>query len=280
MIEKLLYTIRLRMRRGRLLAAVLAVAAAAAIAVGLALGGTSAGGRELLPDLDQEAPGELSGRTVGSAGTPRFFLGFDSAASNVGEGPLIIEGSRASRRRRDMDVVQRIDGGDGTTRTRRVQALMRYVRSSDHEHWHLLDFMRYELRRSGSGLIAPDRKTGFCLGDRYEVEAPLEHAKPRPTYTEECGRGRRNLLRLREGISVGYGDDYDAHLEGQDFDVTGLPAGRYLLVHRVNAARVLRESDYSNNASSMAFELSWPRGQKSPPRVTVIRRCPDSATCS
>ena len=270
------------MRRGRrLLAVALAAVAAAAVAVVLAMGGTSGGdARQLLPDLDQAAPGELSGQTVGTGDESRFFLGFESAAGNVGDGPLIIEGSRTSRRQRDMRVVQRIENEDGGSRTRPVRAALRYVESSDHEHWHLLDFMRYELRRARGGLIAPDRKTGFCLGDRYAVGVRLERANPDPTYTEECGRGRRNLLRLREGISVGYGDDYDPHLEGQHFDVTGLPAGRYLLVHRVNSTRVLRESDYSNNASSLAFELSWPGGPTQPPRVSVIRRCPDSPRCS
>ncbi len=129
-------------------------------------------------------------------------------------------------------------------------------------------------------LVAPDRKTGFCLGDRYEVQLQLGRAEPEPTYTGECGKGQRGLLRLLEGISVGYGDDYDAHLEGQSFDITGLDAGRYLLVHRVNADRVLRETDYSNNASSMSFELGWPNGKKSSPSIRVLRRCDNAATCS
>ena len=146
-----------------------------------------------------------------------------------------------------------------------VTAKLRYVRSADHEHWHMLDFMRYELRRANGKLVAPDRKTGFCLGDRYEIQLQLGRAEPEPTYTEECGKGQRGLLRLREGISVGYGDDYDAHLEGQSFDVTGL-AGRPLPAGAPRQrGRVLRETDYSNNASSMSFELGWPNGKKSPP---------------
>jgi hypothetical protein len=268
------------MRRGRLLLAVgLAVAAAGVIAIVVAGAGTS-DSEELLPDLDQAAPGELSGRTLGREGSRRFFLGFDSAAGNVGKGALIIVGSRPTRQQREMTVVQHIPSANGATRPVPVSATLTYVHSADHEHWHMLDFMRYELRRTDGTLVTPDHKTGFCLGDRYAVELQLGRAEPEPTFTGECGKGRRDLLRLREGIAVGYGDDYDAHLEGQSFDITGLTAGRYLLVHRVNPGRVLRESDYSNNASSMRFELGWPEGKQRPPSITVIRRCPDTATCA
>lgn len=267
------------MRRGRLvLVAGLALGAVAATAVALAVVGGREG--ELLPDLDQAAPTELGSRTVRARNETRFLLGFDSAAGNVGDGPLLVVGSRPSRRQARMNVVQRIESTDGSIRAVAVRAQLLYVRSADHSHWHMLDFMQYELRRADGRLVAPDRKTGFCLGDRYEIQLELGRAAPDPVFTGECGRGRPDLLRLEEGISVGYGDDYAAYLEGQNFDVTGLPAGRYLLVHRVNSRRALRESDYSNNAASMAFELAWPGGTRRPPSVRILGRCPDSATCS
>ena len=53
------------------------------------------------------------------------------------------------------------------------------------------------------------------------------------------------------GVSVGYGDDYRAYLEGQSIDVTGLRASRYQLVHRVNGNGRLRESRFSNNVASV-----------------------------
>ena len=47
---------------------------------------------------------------------------------------------------------------------------VRYVVSPDHRHWHLLGFDHYALRRPGSRApVVRDRKTGFCLGDRYAV---------------------------------------------------------------------------------------------------------------
>lgn len=252
-----------------------AAAASALVAAGLGGDGKPV---DALPDLDQTAPGELSGRNGGTLAKPRFYLGFESAAENVGDGALIVVGSRRSRDEKDMRLRQQIHRTDGSTRSIPIPSKLRYVRSADHSHWHMLGFMRYELRRADRSLVRPDRKTGFCLGDRYRIEPTLERAQP-ARFRDECGKKKPGLLRITEGISVGFGDDYDAHLEGQEFEITGLTAGRYLLVHRVNTSRLLREKDYRNNAASMALELSWPGGTSQPPRIDVIARCPSSATC-
>lgn len=269
------------MRRGFLLAlAGSAVLAALAAVVFLVSRGDGAATTELLPNLDQAAPDELSGRSEGIApAKQQFLLGFESAAGNVGAGPLVIDGSRASRIEPRMRLVQRIDRSDGSKRVVSLRARLRYVSSPTHSHWHLLGFMRYELRTTDGRRVRRDRKTGFCLGDRYPLPTTLAGAPVEALYKDECGRTQPDLLRLREGISVGWGDDYKPHLEGQEFDITGLASGRYVLVHRVNPERVLLESDYTDNTSSMAFDLSWPRGLNAPPRIDVVARCPDKATC-
>ena len=81
---------------------------------------------------------------------------------------------------------------------------------------------------------------------------------------------------MREGISPGYGDDYDPGREGQFVDVTNVPAGRYVLVHRSNPERTLEESDYENNAASVLVQL---RRSGAIPTVRVLARCPGSDTC-
>jgi hypothetical protein len=75
---------------------------------------------------------------------------------------------------------------------------------------------------------------------------------------------------------VGYGDDYPANLEGQFVRLTGLPAGRYVLIHRVNVQRRLRETDYGNNAASLLLRLRWRAGV---PNIRVLRSCPDTERC-
>jgi lysyl oxidase len=224
---------------------------------------------ERLPDLDQALPGAVSVETRSG----RRLLVFASAVDNVGAGALVIEGSRKSRAVGAMRIRQLVTQADGSTAVRRLPGRLRYVHSETHSHWHLLGFERYALRRASDGRpVARDRKTGFCLGDRYRIASPPAAAPPKAVWVRECGRGRTRLLRLRQGISPGYGDDYVPALEGQLLDLTGVPDGRYLLVHRVNADRSIRESNYENNAASVSLEL---KGRT----VQILARCPDSAAC-
>ena len=181
---------------------------------------------DLLPNLAQAVPDELSGRTGGTLEEPTFFLGFKSAAANLGDGPLVVLGSRRGIGQDEMTLRQRIERTDGSQRTVPLRATLRYVRSSDHSHWHVLGFMRYELRNADGVRLVRDRKTGFCLGDRYRVEQSLPGRAPSARYSDRCGKGAPRLLRIREGISVGWGDDYSPHLEGQELDLTELPGGR------------------------------------------------------
>jgi lysyl oxidase len=252
-----------------------AVGIAALVPAALAVSGAPLQGERLLPDLDQETPSGLL-----LVHSPRGWqLGFRSAVRNVGAGPLIIDGRRPLPTEETMTATQLIDRTAGPREAVRDVGRLRYVRSPDHQHWHLLHFDRYELRRPGSHrAIVRDRKSGFCLGDRYSVSDPVLAAKPpEPLYRSRCGLERPGLQGVREGISVGYGDDYAANLEGQYLRVAGLRAGRYVLVHRVNADRRLLESSYTNNAASLLLRLRWRRGM---PRIRILAVCPDAARCA
>ena len=231
---------------------------------------------ELLPDLDQALPSALSVIQEGDA----YRLVFASAVDNVGLGPLLIEGARPDRQTPTMTVHQLVRRTDGSESDLPVSGRIRYVRSETHAHWHLLGFDRYELRRASDGrLVVPDRKTGFCLGDRYDTNTRvrIENEPEEAVLTGECGRGRPGLLAVAEGISPGFGDDYVPRLEGQYLDVTSVPPGRYLLVHRANADRAVRESDYDNNAASVLLQL---RRTGQVPSIRVLARCPDTDRCA
>jgi hypothetical protein len=210
-----------------------------------------------LPDLDQAPPDAVS--IVERDG--RLLLVFASAVDNVGPGPLVVD----ARRVRDVMHTWQVVGPHRYA----LRVRLHYVRSATHQHWHFPDFERYELRRTRDGTIAGrDRKTGFCLNDAYETRA----LNRPPVWTGRCGRRRPHARTVRQGISVGFGDDYVPEKEGQSIDVSGLPPGRYVLVHRVNPDRVLRERSYGNNAASVLVKL---RGR----RVHILARCPDSARC-
>jgi Lysyl oxidase len=238
----------------------------------------AAAGSDRLPDLDQAAPANLVITRARHRSRRVYRLGFESAVVNVGEGPLIIDAHRPDLATGTMRGDQVVERDGAPMKVVPGVGRLRYVVSSDHRHWHLLGFDRYQLRRAGGRVAAVrDRKTGFCLGDRYPITARrLEGAPPKPVYTSRCGLADPGLLGVREGISVGYGDNYQASLEGQFLPLTGLPSGRYVLVHRVNAGRRLRELDYRNNASSILLKLRWERGA---PLVRQLRICPGSARC-
>jgi hypothetical protein len=238
--------------------------------------------RDVLPDLDQQRPSQLEVTTDLTGEVPRFHLGFNSAVDDVGRGPLIIDAHRASAGDEQMAADQVIRDSGGGTRVVRGVGSLQYTYSEDHDHWHFLGFERYELRGTADySLVAPDQKTGFCLGDRYNTdpESTLPGEPSDPPYTGYCGRSRPGLLRIEEGISVGYGDVYYATLEGQFVDLTGVAPGQYYLVHRANPTRKIVESRYSNNNSSLLIELSWPRGTTKAPSVKVLRACPRRDAC-
>jgi len=213
----------------------------------------------LLPDLVQERPAKL---VVTRAGR-EYRLGFRSAVRNVGPGPLEVVGARLDRSADEMTAKQVIARAAGASTLKHRVGALRYVVSPDHRHWHLLGFQRYSLVRPDGTTAVRDRKTGFCLGDRYafvETPAPREHPG-------RCGLGQPALLGVTQGISPGYGDAYAANLEGQYLRLNGLRAGRYRLVHRVNVGRRLRELRYDNNSAAVTIKLRWKRGV---PHVTLV----------
>jgi hypothetical protein len=265
-----------RPREAQLLTGLFALVVLTAIVAVAAQSSRGSGAAGRLPDLDQETPSALEVRTAWSSGRRTYRLGFRSAVRNVGSGPLIVRGRRWGAAMRGDQVVELVDG---TERTIANVGSIEYVSSSDHRHWHYLGFDRYELRPAGSGSAAVrDRKSGFCLGDRYRARgARLAAAPPEKVYRGRCGLGDRGRAKIEEGISVGYGDAYQAFLEYQDLPLDGLPAGRYVLVHRVNADGRLRELSYGNNAASVLLDLRW-RGTQ--PLLRVLAVCPDRASCT
>ena len=272
------------MTRGRAIPVFAALLAATVATAHAAAGsGAAAAPRPLLPDLDQAAPSQLSIVTVRWGGHILHRLAFASAVENRGQGDLILSGHRPSRRATRMtadQLVERVDEAGRPVADQRVSDVgrLRYVRLRDHSHWHLIGFERYELRSVVTGrLAARDRKSGFCVGNRYTVVAGARPSDRSGQFDENCGKSRPGLLRVIEGLSPGWADDYKPNLEGQFLDITSVPAGRYVLVHRTNVDGRLRESSRGNDAASVLLSLRRPRGV--PPVVKVLRTCPDTPTC-
>jgi dipeptidyl aminopeptidase/acylaminoacyl peptidase len=230
--------------------------------------------RQRLPDLDQRAPTGLE--LLSSNG--RFKLGFTSATDNIGLGPIWIRAVRSGPRA-DMEARQVIRFADGVRLLRRV-GLMRFATSDSHRHWHLLRFQSYELRRAGDfRVVIRDRKSGFCLLDRWGRALARIPWRPPPRFVGNCAQRRPAARRVEHGTSAGYTDLYPAHFHGQNLDVTGVRAGRYWLVHRANPTGRLRELNYENNAAAVLIRLRWPNGRRSAPAVRTLRVCPRAERC-
>ena len=168
-----------------------------------------AGDAYLLPDLRQAPVGCAGGQTgdpaactdwdvcvVADAGAPNgpcvsageaVRLRFTTAADNVGDGPLLIYGSRARADEPTMTARQAfqssVDGkipGSYAEAQNPIPATLYYEPAPSHTHWHLLDFEHFQLRTPDGRVVVTDRKTGFCLGDRYPLHDPLAHRPDDP----------------------------------------------------------------------------------------------------
>jgi hypothetical protein len=244
----------------------------------LALDGPEARPDELLPDLDQRAPAELVVHRVDG----RLRLGFASSVDNVGSGPAWIRGRRRPEQRElAMRAEQLVELRGGAVRVYGGAGELRYTPHPPHYHWHYQPFERYELRRaSDHGLVARDRKSGFCLADHYGHAFGRVGGSRPPRFLGECGKGQTELRRVEQGSSVGFTDRYPAFFHGQDLDLTGVPSGLYVLVHRANPERRLHELRYDNNAASVLIRLTVPPDPGALPQVTVLRVCPGSEFCA
>ena len=125
-----------------------------------------------------------------------------------------------------------------------------------------------------------DGKSGFCLLDRWgrALKRP-GLVVDAPHFMGDCATGLPSARTVDEGTSVGYTDRYPGFFHGQDIDITDLEAGLYVLVHRSNPERRLRELRYSNDEASVLIRITRPRPDTGRPGVRVLLRCPDSDWC-
>jgi hypothetical protein len=258
----------------------LGVVAVLAVVACCARSATGALPEALLPDLDQRVPLAVTVRWGGPPGSLHPRLVFTSSVENVGFGPLIVVGRRASRRVPTMRADQLVElRSGGVERVGRVGRL-RYNVNPSHSHWHLQPFEQYELRTLDGKRMLRDHKSGFCLTSDHRSPLPtLGTPALGPIDDSDCQKNKPGALRVLEGIAVGWGDIYVPAKEGQYIDIYGVPYADYVLVHRVNVGHFLRESNYANDASSMRIRLVPPATPSDPPSVMVLQTCETGMQC-
>ncbi|MGZ8666988.1 MAG: lysyl oxidase family protein [Solirubrobacterales bacterium] len=237
------------------LAATVAVASVAATALILLASPATGGPSALTPDLVTLAiqeenlviePGDHGGA----------LLRLTNEIGNRANGPLEVFPGTVSAGcdgdgdpDNDRDASQRVfadTNGSGAYETgidqvdsERRFGCMRYHPA--HDHWHVLDVARYELRREATGkLVLSSRKVGFCLTDTRQA-FPAGVSPAVPTYPLGSGKPTGCDATSTQGISAGWADVYTFALPGQDLDVTGLPRGHYCLTSRADPLDLLDE---------------------------------------
>jgi hypothetical protein len=247
-------------------------------------------------------------------------LRFTTTEDNVGDGPLLVYGRRKSSAQKRMTLRQAFARADGSLPQTYAAAqhavrdpkrnYLYYEPAASHQHWHLQGFEHFQLRTLDGTTLVQDRKNGVCLGDRYVARRAgalphaakedntalgrLHHSLAFNTGTKpsayNCQHGRTpssSIRELREGISVGQGDDYTYGIDFQWLDITHVPSGRYVVVNEANSRHALVEKSYANNAASILISIQWPDGATeppptitAPPDVELLASCPDAATCT
>lgn len=247
----------------------------------------------LLPDLIQVPPPTNSIVVGQDTDTGQWAITFNSIVGNVGAGPLEVQGFGPGGGQ-DMTAYQMIYQQGSPTPVRSADPIggVTYDTDPSHNHWHFHPFDDYQLRSiSDPNQVYSDQKEGFCLvnfpplpdGTPTVGPAGLETDYNIGTFGQAgyfCNQGDDNATSIREGISVGWSDEYTGIRSGTDVLLHDVPAGRYDLVQQVNSTRAIQELDYTNNAWSAVVDISYPNGPDGEPAAIVRATCPGVETCS
>lgn len=172
---------------------------------------------------------------------------FSTTSKNIGLGPLEVVAGEITGNGTRQRVYQRItvDGGEPV-----LVAAGEFVYHPGHQHFHFEDYATYVLQpvNAPGGSLRTGTKVTFCIMDTTRIDTKLPGA-PKQPYYRTCGA-------QVQGMSVGWGDTYGAHLAGQEIDITGLPNGTYNLVIQIDPLGRLQETDEGDNSSTVQIRLT------------------------
>ncbi len=200
----------------------------------------------LLPDLQVLFPDTLFIQI--SPNTGKKEIRFNSKVVNLGEGSLEMAGMYDEKEKKTK-ATQIIHKKDGTLIERVVG---HFVFHPTHNHWHFEDFIEFELytykkdKSLGKRLLTTGKITS-CIYDSYIVS-------PRPPNTPDiplfpnCESGK-------QGITMGWVDNYGAGVPGQYLDIENIPDGNYALQITVDPLKRILESNRDNNSARVYVEI-------------------------
>ena len=232
-------------------AALILVGVAVAAMLGLGRPPVAGAAADRLPDLGMARLRDLSIDTTTRPG--RRLLRFTTIIVNTGAGPFETIGRRPDTSTPLMAVAQRIYNSAGSYRQVRTPAVMFWA-GDGHDHWHVRDVEAYRLIRLDNGRrVGTGANHGFCYVDTPTDRLGLAGAPSAPVYG---GCGARGALRVKTGLSVGWGDTYPAGIAFQWIDITGLKAGRYRLHATADPDNWFAETNNANNSTWVDLRLT------------------------
>ena len=230
----------------------------------LASAGSASAASDRLPDL---AMAKLQHIVTDNTADGRRLLRFSAIIVNVGVGPFELRSQRTdtSSGWTSRQVIYNDAGGFRTASTPSVQLV---YGGDGHNHWHVKDLEKYRLvpldNTSGERI---GQKAAFCFFDNYQYKLALPGA-PQDAVYRRWACGTSGSLRLKTGLSVGWGDNYQWSLPDQYIDTTGLPNGTYRLWATADQANFFQESNDTNNST-------WADLRIDASGVTVLRKAPN-----
>lgn len=220
-------------------------AGVAAVTIVLMTRGIAAQPTELKPNLVAfpAAPLTLSVVRTGNVTELRF----TTTSWNNGAGPLELRAGEISSDGQRRKVSQRVYLSDGTFYDKYAGE---FEFHPAHDHFHFGNYALYTLKpvNAPGASAKQSAKTTFCVMDTTKVSTSLPGAPLNAVYST-CGAEI-------QGMSVGWGDSYNASLPGQSFDVSDNPNGDYDLMIDIDPKSQLIEATRADNSSCLRIRLS------------------------
>ena len=218
----------------------------------LSLAGTAAAQTALRPNL---IPLPAFNTTLATDTGGRSTLRFSTTSWNNGAGPLELAAGKVETGSGTQLVFQVVYlSGGGQT----LYFAGAFEYHPLHDHMHVNAYALYSLQpvNAPGGSERTGAKTTFCVMDTTAINLRLAGAPGQPFYSR-CGRDL-------QGMSIGWGDTYGAHLAGQEIDFTNNADGIYQLKIEVDPKKVIVESNDNDNVSCVLLSI------KKPSTVTVL----------
>lgn len=217
------------------------------------------------PDLVADPPESVQPPEVFPwLGAELLGVRFDGFVTNIGGGPLHIEGNpQPSAAGTAGAVAQHILNPDGATLQRFPLATtgttpaIQFENSDGHQHWHLMEIMEYSLwNQAKTQQVTAGAKIGFCL---FDIERVGSSGPVDPVYVgggNWCASGDPSATDLQMGVSPGWRDVYGQYLALQWVDVSAVAPGNYYLAALADPNDIVVESNESNNSYSWTDTLT------------------------